>query len=203
MTSLTSLTPLPYPDPTDQPFVHLDLQALAEATAEALPVADTAYPPHRPGRIFVHTGLGVTLISDGLTWRPLGVHVMADAFDDESGTLPTGTYTPVLNIAGTLVAGPAVLRATGIAVNANSGAPRFAELMVDLDGTQQARTERLYLMNEASNNPGVPFTFAIPFTATGGAHTARLMGGASLASAVTVRNARLWIEQGGRAAGVV
>ena len=50
MSSVTSLTPLPYPDPTDQPFVHLDIKALAEATTDALRVVSEATPPHAEGR---------------------------------------------------------------------------------------------------------------------------------------------------------
>lgn len=67
MTSLTNLTPLPYPDPTDQPFVHLDIQALAEETAEALPVVSDTAPPHRPGRRWTRLN-GRSAISDGLRW---------------------------------------------------------------------------------------------------------------------------------------
>lgn len=70
MSSVTSLTPLPYPDPTDQPFVHLDLKALAEQTTESLFVAQSAAPAHKPGRRWYNTTTKLSSISDGTNWRP-------------------------------------------------------------------------------------------------------------------------------------
>jgi hypothetical protein len=64
----TALTPLPYPESTDQPFVHLDIKALAEATAESLFVAASAAPSHKAGRRWHNTSTGKTYISNGTGW---------------------------------------------------------------------------------------------------------------------------------------
>lgn len=71
MSSTTSLTPLPYPNPTDQPFVHLDIKALAEATTESLYVASEAAPAHKAGRRWYKPSTKVTSLSDGAAWHAL------------------------------------------------------------------------------------------------------------------------------------
>lgn len=71
----TQYNNLPYPEATDTPYVHLDMQALAEATDDALPVACTSgtRPAHRPGRIIYETDTSRAFISTGSVWRPLSL----------------------------------------------------------------------------------------------------------------------------------
>lgn len=66
----TELNGLPYPEPTAQPFVHLDIRSLAEAIDAQLLIActSTARPAHRAGRQIFETDTKRTLISDGSTW---------------------------------------------------------------------------------------------------------------------------------------
>lgn len=77
MSSVTSLTPLPYPDPTDQPFVHLDMKALAEATTESLYVVSSAAPAHKVGRRWHDSDDHRNYISDGTEWFEFGPHAFA------------------------------------------------------------------------------------------------------------------------------
>lgn len=66
----TPLHGIPYPEPTDEPYVHLDLKRQAEAVDEELPVYGNTAPPHKAGRIWVN---GATVsVSDGTRWSTTG-----------------------------------------------------------------------------------------------------------------------------------
>lgn len=69
----TPLNNLPYPEATEQPYVHLDIRELADAVDPALSVVCTSAtrPAHRAGRRIFETDTRLTWISDGVKW--LGV----------------------------------------------------------------------------------------------------------------------------------
>lgn len=71
----TPLNSLPYPEGTEQPFVHLDMAELANAVDAKLYVEclSTARPPHRPGRRIYETNTQLHYMSNGAAWLPLAV----------------------------------------------------------------------------------------------------------------------------------
>lgn len=106
-------------------------------------------------------------------------------------------YQTVLTISPTMVAGPALLRATGVIANGDSGGVRTATLRVTRDGTPVGEVVNYYLPNVAGATVGQPIGIEVEIPAeTAGGHTYRLEGVASVASAVVVLGARLSVAQG-------
>lgn len=106
-------------------------------------------------------------------------------------------YQTVLTISPTMVAGPALLRATGVVANGDSGALRTATMRVTRDGTPVGESCNYYLPNVTGATVGQPISIEVEIPAeTAGAHTYRLEGVASAASAVSVLGARLSATQG-------
>lgn len=69
----TALQQLPYPEATEQPFVHLDIKELADSVDPLLFVSclSTLRPAHKIGRRIFETDTKLTYISDGTAWRLL------------------------------------------------------------------------------------------------------------------------------------
>lgn len=196
----TALSALPYPEPTDEPYVHLDLKRLAEAVDEELPVESTTQPAHKQGRVWVNGGL--VMVSDGTTWQPAGRWIMGEVTAQEAGPLGTAAGAAVLSRSITTVAGPATVSYRGFLSNANSGADRTVDLLLAINGTALGLGARHLVPYEAGQSSrGVAVGFDVPITAPAGPRTYALLGSASAASAVFLRHGRLWVEQGGRAAG--
>lgn len=66
----TALSQLPYPDATEQPYVHLDLKDLADKVDEQLQVTCTSAtrPAHKVGRRIYESDTKLEFISDGTSW---------------------------------------------------------------------------------------------------------------------------------------
>lgn len=81
----TPLHNLPYPEGTDQPYVHLDIQALADAIDPEFSITQETAPAHKAGRRWFQPSTRSTKISDGSDWVNVkrwdggGITVMADA----------------------------------------------------------------------------------------------------------------------------
>lgn len=62
----TAHSGLPYPDATDLPMVHLDMQALAEEVDERLPIVAGTQPAPAPARVWQDTSNARIRISNGV-----------------------------------------------------------------------------------------------------------------------------------------
>ena len=84
----TTIKGLPYPDGGDTPYVHQDVQSLAEGVDTELYVVCTSgtRPGHQAGRRIYETDTGRTLVSDGTAWQGAG------AVADGTPTPLYGTY---------------------------------------------------------------------------------------------------------------
>lgn len=67
----TALSQLPYPEATQQPYVHLDIKELADKADESLFVecSSTSRPAHKLGRRIYERDTGLTLVSNGTSWQ--------------------------------------------------------------------------------------------------------------------------------------
>lgn len=86
----TALSKLPYPEATEQPYVHLDIKDLADKVDDSLFVECTSVtrPPHKPGRRIYETNTGATYVSTGTSWTFIGSW-SNEAFGAGGGNLQT------------------------------------------------------------------------------------------------------------------
>lgn len=135
-------------------------------------------------------------VHDGAAWKLRGPRTMGRVVHAGTQVL-AAVYQTVLTISPTMVAGPALLRATGVVANGDSGALRTATMRVTRDGTPVGESCNYYLPNVTGATVGQPISIEVEIPAeTAGAHTYRLEGVASAASAVSVLGARLSATQG-------
>lgn len=81
---------LPFPEPTDQPYVHLDLKALAEAIDAKLPRSGTVTFPGAGGSVIT-----TVPFNQPMPGPPVAVHATAYSGSGKttSVTIRTDTYT--------------------------------------------------------------------------------------------------------------
>lgn len=79
----TALNQIPYPEPTETPYVHLDMKAQAEAVDARLSVTctSTTRPAHRAGRFIFETNTGCVYVSTGSAW----IYVSGSPFVQDVG----------------------------------------------------------------------------------------------------------------------
>jgi len=108
--------------------------------------------------------------------------------------VPT-TAAAMATISADMLAGPAVVHCVGTVANGASGALQGADISVRRDGTTLGLGDYYTLPHVAGKVPGQQFHYVFDVTETAGAHTYALWAGASTASAVVLRNVRVWVEQ--------
>lgn len=190
------------PDPLLEPITPIGERTREQARTvrEAILAAHAEQPAHIPGRRWFHPVLKISLISDGEKWQPDGLHIMGEASVVQSAAVAI-TGTVVLSKTIRTIAGPATIRLDGILANANSGQDRQANVQITVDGVAVGSSHRVYVRYEAGQSMGVNVGRSIPITAGDGTRNYGVQISASAAPAVVLREGRLWVEQGGLAAG--
>jgi hypothetical protein len=100
----TTLHGIPYPEATDDPYVHLDLKRQAEAVDEELPVYSNIQPPHKQGRLWVNGA--VVSVSDGTRWNTMaetafgttGHPAMAAGWTNLGGSYGSVGYSQLMGV---------------------------------------------------------------------------------------------------------
>lgn len=181
----TPVNKLPYPEPTAQPFVHLDIQALAEAADAKLYVECTSStrPAHKAGRRIFETDTGLSYISDGTTWVRIAEGLDADVHHF-AGTSQTGqvssemtTYTTTSYTAP--ASGRVLIAAQVDAITSGNAA---GEVGIIVDGT----TLRSKNWHSRSKNTALPVVvFSMLNVVKGRTYTIGLAGRLSAGSTTT------------------
>ena len=134
---------------------------------------------------------------NGTVWRPSGVHTRGRA--TLSADTPLGAeWTTLLSTTPLMLAGPAVLTATGWIGNGDSGAQRTATVQLTRDGTDVGIPHNYVLPNVVGATVGQPIAITVETPAEiAGSHTYTIKVRASAASAVVVRaGTRIAVTQG-------
>lgn len=85
------------PDGSEQPQVHLDMEALADSIDADVPVVNASAPPHRDGRLWYNPTTDVMSTSDGSAWSKLVSGLSKLSCGTGSGVTDANGYMPIVN----------------------------------------------------------------------------------------------------------
>lgn len=140
--------------------------------------------------------VGRVLRRTGALWRPVGGdYTLGDGYLAAQTLLSATDFTDIATVTATSTGGECVARMTGVLFNGNSGTDRVAILRVLCDGTQIGSFGGITV--PLTGLPRVTRVAAFASTPGAGAHTWKLQGNASAASAVFAETGLLTIIEKG------
>lgn len=111
--------------------------------------------------------------------------------------LATTSWSTVITMSPSMVAGSALLTVTGYIGNGDSGAIRTATVKLTRDGADLGVPVAYYLPYQAGGTYGQPVSITAEIAAeTAGSHTYALQTIASAGSAVALQSCRIAVTQG-------
>lgn len=171
MTVTTARHSYPAPSGSDAPAGPAQIKALADSVDELTPYVSTSTPAHRSGLVWRNPSTGLTQMSDGTTWTPIGytgprrwVNTRAGASDNFSSgsvanlltvTLPANAPAGVYMLSCVLDVGASVTATGNLRVTGPDGANLSADRVI----------------NPITTGQRTPITYAASFVWAGGTGT--------------------------------